>query len=347
VTLARLVRLRDARGFEPAPTKAEMPDIHVEFDTLTGSNPSCEAALAAALRRRERVALVGGSGAGKTSVVASVLGPLIEGLAPLPIGVSIEDASKVATDPAAFSRHIVSEVSRWVGRAMPYAEGAIVQPPSRRERSHKVSVGLDWLVGGNIGYELRQITELPAPTASEAIERACDVLGTVRAHGLEPVLVLDDTDKWVARAGLDEGQALVRRRGFFGSVVRLIGEDLASAAVVSVHPTYLDDPAYQESRPFLSTTIQVPHLPDVAAVRSILERRVFLALDTSEPTDVDDLVETSAQELLFEHYRAQPQSDIRRRVLWVAHTALTQAVDAGEPVIRRAHVSGAVAETEG
>ena len=46
--------------------------------------------LAGALRRHERVALVGTSGAGKSSVIAATLHPLVEDLVPLAIPVAVE-----------------------------------------------------------------------------------------------------------------------------------------------------------------------------------------------------------------------------------------------------------------
>ena len=72
-----LTELQGAHAFESVPSRQEMADFHVAFDTLTGT-VGCETAALGALRRGERVALVGPTGAGKSSVIASVLGPLVE-----------------------------------------------------------------------------------------------------------------------------------------------------------------------------------------------------------------------------------------------------------------------------
>ena len=79
---ADLEILHDTSAFNPSPRHQELYATHVPFDTMTGTH-SCEQALAAALRRSERVTLVGTSGAGKSSVIAATLHPLVEDLVPL------------------------------------------------------------------------------------------------------------------------------------------------------------------------------------------------------------------------------------------------------------------------
>ena len=64
--------------------------------------------LGSALRRGERVAVVGRPGEGKSSLIQFALGPMVEGLAPLPITVGIEVAD-VVRDPAAFAAHLVGK----------------------------------------------------------------------------------------------------------------------------------------------------------------------------------------------------------------------------------------------
>jgi hypothetical protein len=342
-----LVRLRDNGAFEPIPSRRELPELHVDFDELTGGRPSCEEALEAALRRGERVALVGDSGSGKSSVTARVLGPLVETLAPLPVGVSIEEDDRVATEPGAFARHVVAEVAAWVHRSLPLADDSVPNVGGRLERSHRFSVGLEWLAGSQIGYELRQVTDLPSATASQAIERAADVLSAIRAHGLEPVLVLDDTDKWVRRTGAEEDALSRRRQGFFGPVVRLLSEELRVPAIVAVHPSYMAHSDYRASAAFLSTTITVPRLPGIDAVSKILDRRVILAGAGIEMPELGDIIDEPARALLFEHYQESPMSDIRRRILFAAHTALIRAVDMGDASLGRPHIAEALAEIAG
>ncbi len=110
MSVGALLTMREAHVFDPAPRHDDLYLFHVPFDELTGSG-SCEQAVGAALRRGERVALVGGSGAGKSSVISAVLNPLVEHLAPLPVPVAIEVAA-VASSTVAFDFLLFSTVAR-------------------------------------------------------------------------------------------------------------------------------------------------------------------------------------------------------------------------------------------
>lgn len=97
--------LQQRNAFNATPLTRQLAELHVPFDDLAGERV-CEAPVEAAIRRGERVALVGTSGAGKSSVIAHVLGPLVEGVAPIPVPVAAEPAG-VASDPVAFGRHLL------------------------------------------------------------------------------------------------------------------------------------------------------------------------------------------------------------------------------------------------
>lgn len=343
-----LLTLRDAHVFDPAPRHDDLYLLHVPFDELTGS-AGCEQAVGAALRRRERVALIGGSGAGKSSVISSVLNPLVEDLAPLPVPVAIEDPA-VATSPVAFAAHLVRTVARYVAHAHPdAAEEArerarrttrTVQAP-RRERAGRFSVAPSWLgLRVELTTELRSVSgdaPLDRP-GQEIIEEAQAILRTVEAHDLQPVLVLDDTDKWLQVPGLpDPGAHLA---AFFSQVPRLLAEQLAVAAVLAVHQHYLDQPGYLASRGFLDASVRVPALPDRAALERVLGHRAGGWVSES----IAELVTEPALESLMAHYRFGPARDLRRRVLFVAHTALARACDEGADVIAYRHVELAISE---
>ena len=69
-----LATLQEAHAFNPAPLRGELHELHVPFDEMTGGH-GCEQSLTDALRRGQRVALVGISGSGKSSITQNVLGP--------------------------------------------------------------------------------------------------------------------------------------------------------------------------------------------------------------------------------------------------------------------------------
>ena len=343
--------LRDRSAFDPAPRHSELHDVHVPFDDLLGTG-TCENALVAGVRRGERIALVGASGSGKSSIIAGTLGPLVEGVFPISVPVAVE-RGEVATDTVEFVRHVVRTVSRMISAQLPalgrtgrqLAEGA-EQPPERISR-FTASLPLPASLRPALAYELNRIAREPAPTGAQVIDQGRALLELVADDGLTPVLVLDDTDRWLSSLRTDS-EAL--RRRFFTTVPRLLAEDLAVPAVVAVHPTYLADSAYRDARGFLSTTINVPAVPGPSGLIRVLGRRVEIACYDIESTPDErhaiqraatQVLTPAAGQRLFDHYASGP-SDLRRNVLLVAHTALALALDDDAGQLEQGHVELAV-----
>jgi len=341
-----LAQLQEAHAFNPAPLRGELHDLHVPFDDMIGGR-GCEQSLGEALRHGHRVALVGVSGAGKTSVTQSVLGPLVEGLAPLPITVWLEKP-EVAQDPAEFAGHLVRLVGQWVVDAMPKQARKGREIASRGSQGgtskQRFSIAPGWLSARlELAYELRQaIAETPL-SGGQRMDQARQLLDLIQGDGMQPVLVLDDTDKWLNTRWQPDAETV--RAAFFGRVVRVLAEDLSTAAVVAVHPAYLADPDYQAAAGFIDTTIHVPAIPGASAVGQILARRAGLALGLEdEQAALDEAITADAVGELHEHY-ARHQPDMRKHVLLTAHTALANACDAGVDQIENRQIETAIAET--
>lgn len=109
MSLDLLLRLQRAHAFDPTPMRDDLGAYHVPFGTLV-DNTHPERTLLDAALRAERVALIGDSGAGKSSLTARVLGSLAEGVAPIVVPVARESYD-VVREPRAMFAHLVSVIS--------------------------------------------------------------------------------------------------------------------------------------------------------------------------------------------------------------------------------------------
>ena len=318
---------------------------------MTGTH-GCEQALAAALRRSERVTLVGTSGAGKSSVIAATLHPMVEDLVPLPIPVAVEKPA-VAGDPVAFVRHLVQVVSRLVqlsepdrGRQARRIEGE-TQPKVKRGKAFSVAPGLVG-VSVRLAYELEAAVHEPSTTSDQIMEQGRQILDLFRSRGLTPVLVLDDTDRWLTATWLPDSRADPGRVLHHHPAIAVRGTGRSGG-----HRRAPD----LSGRRRLSRCPRVP-VPDDHGARGAVGRR---GRGDPAPTDraghgghgtcrrsrCNDVLADAALVTVHDYYASRP-SDVRRNLLLILHAALTLAVDDPDTVrIERGHIELAIAEGEG
>ncbi|HSP39673.1 MAG TPA: hypothetical protein VLR26_18185 [Frankiaceae bacterium] len=340
MTTELLTALQAANAFEAAPVLRELHELHVPFDELALLTPpvagSWEVALDRALRRRERVAVLGDSGEGKSSLMQYVLRPTVEGLFPLPVPVALADPA-VVRDPVAFAAHVVGMIERHVRRSLPSrAGGAGLVPPSSVGYSHKWSVAPELMgVKLEVAREVQSVAEQSPRTGADAVNTAQLLIEVIDRAGLQGTLVLDDTDKWVRGPS---GQVdLQLRDAFFGKIVRVIAEHLGCAAAVAVHRSYTTDVSYQAAASgFLSAFVDLPRLAGTVAVERVLEHRQRVVQEEGALGEPAGAVwETEAVEELYDAYAAGRSL---RWLMQLAHLSLAVACDAGVPRIARRHV---------
>ena len=110
MTANLLLTLQEAHAFDPFPVREDLGVYYVPFSELTG-DAHIERALGDGCRRYERLAIVGDSGTGKSSLTASVLGPLAEGVAPVVVPVAIEP-NETVSEPRAMFAHVAAVIAR-------------------------------------------------------------------------------------------------------------------------------------------------------------------------------------------------------------------------------------------
>jgi hypothetical protein len=324
---ALIQRMFDHHVFDSVLLAEDQRDFHVPFDTLTGRTET-EAALRLAVTRYERTALTGVSGSGKSSVARYALDPAPAGIAPIFVPVAYK-SREVATDAGRFATYLVEVLSR--------AAVAAHRIP-RREReallagatpdinlptiARKNGIGLAvkaWILQGNVARDVTRTVDGGAipRSADEALERANDVLEAIKAHALDPVLIMDDTDRLIGR---DNPDTMIP--AFFAGVVRPIVDALHAGIVIAAQPFYLDREDYRRhTTGLIENHIKIPEIPDADGLGAILTLRVKYA----EPRrTAQDAFTEEALDGLFDVYHTGEERSVRR-ALAAAHAALSRA----------------------
>lgn len=339
MTLELLVHLQREHAFDPTPVRDDLGVYHVPFADLVGDTHP-ERTLRDACLRYERVALVGLSGTGKSSLTACVLGPLAEGVAPIIVPVARE-AFEVVREPRAMFSHLVAVIGA-------YAEDACLldnvardetlsrvttQRPVGRVAGRSGRVTLGWM-GAELGAELTRQASAGRSidrSATETLETVHQMVEIIRAESLVPVLVFDDTDRWLTGSAYEEPEALVS--GFFGRVLPELAE-LRCALVVAVHRRYLNDQTTQAAvQRTLDTPIEVPSLTSSAAIAQVIGSRVRAhASEDGAAPSIRDVLTEAAVDRLFQHYQHGLRGELRG-VLGAVHIALAEACDGRAEII--------------
>lgn len=307
---ALLESLDESRSFEATHRFADLTLFHVPFDELTGS-PNTETALKATAEQGGKLALVGRSGAGKSSVIASVLGPLVENLAPelVPLRIPVAaESAETATNPGAFARHVLRTVVRYSTEILDNEERQLLSRSAAhqitnqgQERTKRASIGAPRLIADlGLASEVKSGAEqyVNETSSGDAVDGVVRLVEIFRSHGLIPFLIVDDSDSWLR---IGDHDLLMVADGFFLQVIPMLARETGCGFVVAVHDDYLELPSYQHAQQLLTRSITLP-LPanPTAAISAILSRRIQLA---GVSASVDELLSPEALTLLGERYR--------------------------------------------
>jgi hypothetical protein len=326
-------------------TRSKLRDVdlaayHVAFDEVHG-NAAIEGELARAAGVFERTAIIGPIGCGKTSVARFVLDGMPEESRIAPVWVSVAfDGPEVISDPRRFAAHLVQAITKQAAGAElleDSARDAILRAAAERRPMDEIArktggkIGAKWwALNAEIARDVTKTlkgVDLQRPLA-DMLEAADAALGAIQAHGLYPVLVIDDSDSFTRLGDVEDRTPLVE--AFFGAVLRAIA-DLRAGIVVAVHERYLTMDAYQRANDgLLETPITIPEIVS-GHVRRIIARRVAFAAPGSS---AEDLFEEEALEELYAIHRGPAKRNMRL-TLSVAHQALLASAQRGDERIAR------------
>ncbi|MCY4632408.1 MAG: hypothetical protein OXE75_16220 [bacterium] len=328
-----LAHLAGRYAFDGTPMPHDLGAYHVPFDLMLGRD-HVEARLQSAAVGGERVALIADSGTGKSSVVRYVLGPDAPDVAP--VLVPVNALGEGAGTPDRVADEILALFGRYARQVTTEAvTGSSRRVTEARRQSDGIGLDLHWLRVGRAKEVERQTATDSLITLREKSEAIDLTLRGIPQDGLQPVVVFDDSDRWLAGGGRE----MVPQ--FFREVVRWL-TDFPTSVVVATHTRYLEPDGGRAANllEFLDTRIEVPRVPSADMLGRVLERRITRNTEETPHSDavLSDVVSDQAIEALFDHYS---QNVPLRRALQTAHIALADAVSAGAQTIDASHITAA------
>lgn len=334
MSLHLLRRLQAAHAFDPSPIRHDLGAYHVPFDQLA-PGPSPEDRLSGAAKRGERVAIVGRSGSGKSSLIEHVLGPAVPGIAPIPIPVFGEAVATV-TSVQAVAGLIIQTLVDHADLNHSERVDALRSASTRRVvpsaiRTSGLTLGGAWMgvgVQADVRRQMPPNTELPR-TAQATLEVVHQLLAIIQKDDLMPVLVFDDTDRWFRNVG---GSVSYQELAlaFFGAVLPELRQ-LPTGMVVAVHTNYLKDTELADHlRASIELRVNIPELTSATALGKVIHSRVT-AHTSDDPTAAPPLaavISPTAVDRLHDLYQRQSPGALRD-VIRTVHVAVTDACNGG------------------
>jgi hypothetical protein len=337
-----LAELDTIGAFSSSPSD-HLEHLFVPFQELVGEE--VEDRLRTLALGARRVALIGPSGCGKSSLSSYVT--RVRPFASIEIPVNSDP--EVARQEKLFGQHLVRAIGRW-GEA----HGAIdpedvrkakAEASDREERpggrsTTRFGGGADFVViKADLGRELAEegaTINQPIPT-EEVAQVARRMLQLVRHREITPVIVVDDSDRWLSDADRDTVDV------FFGRILRWVAA-LDVAMIVAVHEGYQSAAGYRQARTegWFEEELWLPALTESRQLGQILGKRI----DQATGRRLEEVFEALAVEELFGYYIGDGRLSLRR-TLTVSQEAARQAAKDPEatfvtPAAARAAIAGFV-----
>jgi ABC-type dipeptide/oligopeptide/nickel transport system ATPase component len=347
----QLLLVESSRALEATKRFDQLTYYHVPFDQLNGDERT-EATLTRLVGNGDRVAVVGASGCGKSSLLASVLGPLAENLpgriVPMRVPIAAE-ADATVTDPGSMARHLVRYITRWASPERfsdderHFFEGTVAEATRRSGPggTREFHIGLPlWLARAEFASQVQSIgTDYESRgMAADAVEALRRLVALFASHELYPILVFEDSDAWLNIPGLDRSQVA---NAFFMRTIRMLAKEVDAGLVVAVHEEYLALEGYKVTSGLLSGEIHVPRLINARdGIDAILRDRMTIA-EVGVP--IEAVIEDEAIAWLAKYYETGKQI---RDVLSVAQRSVQHSLSDGMETVTEQLVDQAIAESE-
>jgi hypothetical protein len=187
-----------------------------------------------------------------------------------------------------------------------------------------------WLFKANLAAEITRTLEgmTIAKPAAEIIGALDDAIEAIRSEGFDPMLVIDDSDRWLSLPKMESRDELVN--GFFRETVPMLAKR-GVGFVMAIHTTYESQPGYVEARKEgeLNTEIRVPPLFGASHVKAILDRRIA---KHAPEASAEDVFEDGVVELYYAYYEGLAGLNTRN-MLQQVHSGLVEAHARGDDLV--------------
>lgn len=344
-----LQALEQLQAFDAVPLARYRTTNYVDFERL--ADVPCETWLQGAIENVRRCAVIGPLGSGKSTLIEHVVTGLPK-TATLWVSAAHEEDAHLL-DPVEFARHMIRQIVRWAADAgslsVEERQAALVQsarahPRSTTQRSQTIGVKLaaGWIEPA-WSQEIQQTLADPEVErlGTEIVASLDRLVDLIHDRGLRPLVVVDDSDRWLNTQGVARAELL---NGFFGKTCRMLAERNWAIAL-AVHPEYCDSDGYRSAQRdgWINDRLDVPSLRGPDAIRLLFDERVSVAAeDAAELQAIEagelkpegpwpkaaHVFENGFEALLFELYE---QTGLNvRTVLTVADQTLREAIRRGE-----------------
>ncbi len=276
--------LRAEHAFQQTPPLGELGETHVPYEEL-GVGPAPEPELSVHLRGGPGITtLIGKPGQGKSSVLAFLATQLgqerdKDGRSCLPIFVPVAATAIGKNEDLTlsdFGQLVIRELAASLRDSLEGGEHeeirqALAEEVTYEQTPNTFNASLTakvFGVGGEGGFDLAK--EVVTTVSTEPPDKYGGLLTASQmadAHGLDLVVLVEDTDAWAQQANADD-----LAQTFFSQVLYLAGADAGARIAVAVQDRWKDDAAFKGLQTKTLADVVMPSFEDVAQARPALER---------------------------------------------------------------------------